>query len=105
MNKLHHVAIKTDNIEWYVKFFKEVFCMNVKRETGRSGERKIWFHEGIQINETVQKNTERDAVDHIAISTDEIAKVIEKSVQGGCLQLKANWLQLPDGLKIELIEI
>lgn len=105
MNRLHHVAIKTNNVEWYVDFFKEVLGMNIKKKTDVSGERKIWFHEGIQINEVALENIERESVDHIAVSTDEMEKVIKKSVQYGCIQLKENWVQLPDGLKIELIAI
>ena len=104
MNRLHHVAIKTNRLDWYVHFFKEVFGMNIRKEKSDSGKRKIWFKEGVQNNETVGENRKDDYVDHIAISTDEMCFVMKKARQYGCVQIKENWIELPDGLKIEFIE-
>lgn len=104
MNKLHHVAIKTNKLDWYVQFFKEVFGMSIRKENLNPGERKVWFDEGIQINETVGEGGKEDRVDHIAISTNEMSLVMEKSQQYECIQIKENWIELPDGLKIEFIE-
>lgn len=105
MNKLHHIAIKTNKAEWYVKFFKKVFSMNVKKEVSNSEARKIWFYEGIQINEVTENCNQEGYTDHIAISTEEKEAIIRKSGECGCVQIKENWIQLPDGLIIELIEM
>lgn len=102
MNMLHHVAIQTKDIDWYVVFLKKVFRMNIKKET--TGLRKIWFYEGIQINEITSNCVEEGYVNHIAISTDDRDEIIEESVKYGCIQLKENWIRLPDGLCIELID-
>ena len=51
--QLHHVAVNTRNFEETVRFFKELFAMEVTQEKGQAPNRKLWFREGIQINENL----------------------------------------------------
>lgn len=105
MNNFHHVAIKTNEVEWYVEFFEKIFGMKIKKQISDLKGRKIWFQEGIQINEDPDVKSGGGYLDHIAISTNEKKQVLANAIQYGCIQLKENWIQLPDGITIELMEI
>lgn len=103
-NSIHHVAISTNNYDSYVSLFTEVFEMTARKSDGEAPARRIWFHEGIQINEAASASEPGKLVDHIAIGTDCMDEVIARAIAHGCTQIKSNWIQLPDGLKIELME-
>lgn len=48
---LHHAALNVADLDWYAAFFQETFAMEVRRTSGEAPARKIWFSEGIQLNE------------------------------------------------------
>lgn len=101
--RIHHTAIKVKNLEWYIHFFTEVFGMEIERTAGASPERKVWFKEGIQLNEEMDFG-EDGVMDHIGIETDSMERILEKSKEYGCSSLPngENWFQTPDGIRIEL---
>lgn len=102
--KMDHVAIKVSNLEESVQFFEEVFGMEVAKTAGEKPIRKVWFKEGIQLNE-VDGNTITDGImDHIGIYTDDQSVILEKSKKYGCRNLPNgnNWIQTPTGIRIEL---
>ena len=68
--QLHHVAVNTCNFEETVRFFKELFAMEVTQEKGQAPNRKLWFREGIQVNENLGERSDGDRYDHIGIQVD-----------------------------------
>ena len=50
--QLDHVAVETADFLGTVRFFTEVFDMEVARTRGEAPHRQLWFHQGIQVNET-----------------------------------------------------
>ncbi|WP_162011978.1 hypothetical protein [Streptococcus sp. S784/96/1] len=81
MNRLHHVAIATKKYDWYVEVFSNLFEMEKEKSVNIEGKRKIWFKQGIQINE-----------------------VVDSSQLNGKMEQSGYWLQFPDGLSIECFE-
>jgi catechol 2,3-dioxygenase-like lactoylglutathione lyase family enzyme len=102
--KIDHVAIKVNNLEESVQFFEEVFGMEIEKTAGEKPVRKVWFKEGIQLNEEAVKITAGGVMDHIGIYTDNEDIILEKSRKYGCRNLPngENWIQTPAGLIIEL---
>lgn len=102
-NQLHHVALSATNIDWYIDFFTDVFEMTLRKSSGDAPDRKIWFYEGIQLNECSEKTFPGTFIDHLALSVEDMDSVIKYAVLFSCKQISENWLELPDGLKIELM--
>lgn len=100
---LHHIALSVDRLDWYLDFFTKVFEMTVRKTTGDAPERKIWFHEGIQLNETPDTPAAGTLYDHLAISAEDKEAVIARAEEFGCRRVKGNWVVLPDEVTIELI--
>ncbi len=77
--KIDHVAIKVNNLEESVQFFEEVFGMEIEKTAGEKPVRKVWFKEGIQLNEEAVKITAGGVMDHIGIYTDNEDIILEKA--------------------------
>ena len=100
---LHHIALSVDRLDWYLDFFTTVFEMTVQKTAGDAPERKIWFHEGVQLNEAPDTPAAGTLYDHLAISAEDKETVIARAEKFGCRRIKENWISLPDGVTIELI--
>lgn len=102
--QLHHVAVNSANFEETVRFFEELFGMEASRTAGQAPERKLWFRQGIQVNEAV--NAEPGGLyDHIGIQVTDKALTLEKAAAFGCTPVagKPGWFVTPDNIVIELI--
>lgn len=102
--KIDHVAIKVSDLEENMRFFEEVFGMTVEKAAGEKPLRKVWFQEGIQLNETDERIMEYGIMDHIGIYTDHKELILKKSKMFGCTSLPngENWFRTPTGIIIEL---
>lgn len=102
--KIDHVAIKVYNLEESIRFFQEVFEMSIEKTAGIRPMRKVWFHEGIQLNEVNESILEDGIMDHIGIYCDRKDLILERSQKFGCTALPNgnNWFRTPTGISIEL---
>lgn len=104
--KLHHAAINSAKFEDTVRFFEEVFQMEVSRTTGEAPERKLWFHQGIQVNEARSAESGAGQYDHIGIQVTDKAQTLEKAAAFGCTPVpgKPHWFTMPEGVVLELMD-
>jgi catechol 2,3-dioxygenase-like lactoylglutathione lyase family enzyme len=104
--KLHHIAVRTDHFDETVRFFREVFGMEVSRQEGTAPGRQLWFHQGIQVNETTDPRKDSYLYHHIGLLVDNVAEAMEAAVAYGCkpVEGKNGWFRTEDGLVIELKE-
>ena len=105
--QLDHVAICSANLDMTIDFFETVFHMTILRESGERPFRKVWFQQGIQVNEISESGGEYDGIpySHIAIRvTDETATRM-KLMSYGCKNIdeKKNWFLTREGIIIELL--
>lgn len=105
MSKLHHCAINVSDYDWYSTFFQEIFKMKISKSSGEMPARKVWFKEGIQLNEIPEPSPYSSVYDHIALSVCNIESVVSAALKKGCTLLpdKHNWVKLPNGVLIELM--
>lgn len=102
--KIHHIAINVSEFEKYVRFFEDVFDMTPEKYSDAQNHRKIWFEQGIQINENADAAITGSQYDHIGLYVDNQEKVMEKAIAFGCIPLPegSNWFKLPNGIRIEM---
>lgn len=101
---IHHAALNVTEFDWYVDFFLSVFGMTVQRTAGEKPARKVWFHEGIQLNECETSSVCGNACDHISLAVEDIPRTIEAAKKSGCSTLSdgPHWFALPNGVRVEL---
>ena len=104
--RLHHVCVNSVNFEETVRFFQEVFQMEISHTRGTAPSRKLWFQEGIQVNEAAHADSAGNLYDHIGIHVDNKEETLAKARAFGCTILpdKPKWFYTPDGTLIELME-
>lgn len=105
--KVDHVAINVQDINWYVKFLFDAFGMKVTSYDGQSSQpSQVWVDGGIQLIHDSTLESTSSHLAHIAISTYDLENVIDLVIELGGVQLAKgrNWLQLPDGLCLELVQ-
>mgnify|MGYP005758636193 FL=1 len=102
---LEHMAIRVRDLEWHIRFFEEVFGMPVKKRMGEAPNRKVWLEGGIQLNETTEFDGPEGRADHLGIMTDDVEGALDRAYARGVREMKQgkNWIELPDGLCIEVI--
>ena len=103
-SRIHHAALNVAKFDWYVDFFQSVFGMTVEKTTGEKPMRKVWFLEGIQLNERENPSVCGDSIDHVSLAVEDVPGVVETAVNAGCSVLPdgAHWFKLPNGTRIEL---
>lgn len=103
--QIHHVAVNSPNFEETVHFFQALFDMEVSRTRGEAPERKLWFRQGIQVNEVPAGNSLSGRYDHIGILVEDKEEILEKAFALGCTAIpgKPHWFTTPDGIVIELM--
>lgn len=102
--RIHHVALNVADLDWYLRFFQEVFGMQIERTRGEAPGRCVWLAEGIQLNEKPDAADNGNICDHISIGTDAIPETVARAIELGCAPLPngAHWFALPNGAKVEL---
>lgn len=102
---LDHVAVNSANLEETVRFFKEVFHMEVSREAGSAPNRRIWFRQGIQINEAPPVSRENTIYHHVALRVEDKEEAVRATLAYGCkpVEGKTGWIVTADGIVIEFM--
>ena len=108
---VEHVAIRVKDIHWHIKFFYEVLGMDVREIDGPTDDpRQYWTRGGLQFMATpdFEAPPSNDAgwLAHLGVRVDDLDSAIAEAHKWGVKPLPQgrNWLQLPDGLAVELIQ-
>ena len=103
--QVHHVAVNSANFEETVRFFEEVFPMEISRTAGEAPARKLWFRQGIQVNEIPAGNPASGLYGHIGMQVSDKVETMKKTSAFGCTTVpgKSHWFTTPDGFVIELM--
>ncbi len=106
--QVDHVAIRVRDIEWYRRFFLEVMEMPVSAVDGEENDpRQLWLTGGIQLIADPNFVGDGGRLAHLGIATPMLEEVQMRAARRGVAVLERgpNWLQLPDGLCLELLAI
>ena len=112
--RLDHVAIRVENLEWYLEFFRDVFGMEITQARGADPTRpdEVWIG-GFQLTRDTRYQPPRDGQAerawHVAVDVpdlDTAARAMSTYPQVRLWDGKPEhqyWFLLPDGLIIELV--
>lgn len=105
---LEHMALRVKDLDWHLKFFKEVLGMDVRMTNGKEApNRQVWLYGGLQLIEDLSFNGPEGRCAHLGIMTENQEEVLEKAYARNVKELPQghNWFQLSDGLCIEVIQV
>lgn len=108
---VEHVAVRVKDIQWHINFFLEVLGMDVREIDGPTdAPHQYWTIGGLQLMSTpgfaAPPSNDAGWLAHLGIMVDDLEVALAGSKAWGVKQLPQgrNWLQLPDGLAVELIQ-
>lgn len=108
---VEHVAVRVRDIRWHIDFFYEVLGMDVREIDGPpDAPRQYWTLGGLQLmacpDFTAAPSHEAGWLAHLGIMVEDLEAAIAAAQSWGVTALPQgrNWLQLPDGLAVELIQ-
>lgn len=104
---VEHVAIHVKDVPWHIRFFDEALGMPVYRVQGpEDSPLQAWTVGGIQLVAQEEGAETTSLVGHIGVVTEDLEEAIRAVTAWGAKETPKgrHWLQLPEGLVIELIQ-
>ena len=112
---VEHVAIRVKDIKWHMKFFYDVLDMDVRQVDVSDGSdpnepRQYWSVGGVQLinSPSFEAPPSNDSgwLAHLGIMVEDLDEALKRAQSFDVKQLPQGrgWLQLPDGLAIELMQ-
>ncbi len=108
---VEHVAVRVRDIQWHMRFFSEVLGMEVREIEGSTdAPNQYWTIGGMQLisdpDFVAPPSNDGGWLAHIGIMVQDLEAALRDARPWGVKALPQgrHWLQLPDGLAIELIQ-
>jgi catechol 2,3-dioxygenase-like lactoylglutathione lyase family enzyme len=108
---VEHVAVRVKDIRWHINFFRDVLGMTAREIAGPvESPDQYWTIGGLQLVSTpdFEASASNDSgwLAHLGIMVQDLELALSEAKPWGVTALPQgrNWLQLPDGLAIELIQ-
>jgi catechol 2,3-dioxygenase-like lactoylglutathione lyase family enzyme len=108
---LEHVAIRVQDIHWHIRFFGEVLGQPLREVDGTlENPRQYWTLGGLQLMATpgfaYAPSNDTGWLAHLGVMVDNLEAALTAAQRFGVKALPQgrNWLQLPDGLAVELMQ-
>jgi catechol 2,3-dioxygenase-like lactoylglutathione lyase family enzyme len=104
---LEHVAVHVKDIDWHLRFFKDVLGMTVREETPEGQTPyQVWTIGGMQLMSDPDFNGPEGRLTHLGIMTEDLEEALAEAAKWGVKELPQgrHWIALPDGLQLELIQ-
>ncbi|WP_153108869.1 VOC family protein [Propionivibrio limicola] len=102
---VEHVAIRVRDIDWHIRFFRDVLGMTVKEVHGsEEAPIRAWTIGGMQFNLDQDFQRPDGLLDHIGLMVEDLEAVLREAQGWGIKEgpMGRNWLQLPEGLMLEI---
>lgn len=108
---VEHVAVRVHDIHWHIRFFREVLGMEMRQVDGApDNPKQYWTVGGLQLMASpgfqAPPSNQAGWLAHIGVMVDDLDAALRAAAPWGVTPLPQgpNWLQLPDGLALELIQ-
>ncbi len=104
---IEHVAIRVRDIGWHIRFFREVLGMTIREVDGQEdAPKQVWTIGGVQLMADPDFEGPEGRLAHLGVMTDDLEAALEAAKAFGVKELPQgrNWLALPDGLAVEVIQ-
>ncbi|WP_244851663.1 VOC family protein [Caballeronia sp. SL2Y3] len=104
---LEHVAIWVKDIHWHIRFFEQVLGMTMREVDGSVDEpRQYWTLGGLQFISEPRYEGPEGRLAHLGVMCEDLDAALQAAQGFGVSEMAQgrNWLRLPDGLAVELIQ-
>jgi catechol 2,3-dioxygenase-like lactoylglutathione lyase family enzyme len=104
---LEHVAIRVKDIHWHIRFFREVLGMTLRDAHGPAdAPTQVWTIGGVQLISDPAFDGPEGRLGHLGVMTEDMEAVLHEAESRGIGHHPQgrNWLQLPDGLIVEVVQ-
>lgn len=104
---VEHVAIWVRDIHWHIRFFQDVLGMSMREVQGSLEEPiQYWTLGGMQFIAKPDFSGPEGRLGHLGIMCDDLEAALAAAQAFGVTEMPQgrNWLRLPDGLAVELIQ-
>ncbi|KVO11250.1 VOC family protein [Burkholderia ubonensis] len=104
---LEHVAIWVKDIRWHIRFFEEVLGMTLREVDGTlDAPRQYWTLGGLQFIHAPEHDGPEGRLAHLGVMCEDLEAALAAARRFGVTKMPQgrNWLRLPDGLAVELIQ-
>lgn len=104
---VEHVAIWVRDIQWHIRFFKEVLGMEMREVQGDPAQpQQYWTLGGMQFMSSPDFGNNEGRLGHIGIMCEDMEAALAAAHTFGVTTMSQgrNWIRLPDGLALELIQ-
>ncbi|SAL82990.1 glyoxalase/bleomycin resistance protein/dioxygenase [Caballeronia arvi] len=104
---LEHVAIWVKDIHWHIRFFEEVLGMTLREVDGTlDAPRQYWTMGGLQFISEPRFEGPEGRLAHLGVMCEDLEAAIAaaQAFDVTAMPQGRNWLRLPDGLAVELIQ-
>jgi catechol 2,3-dioxygenase-like lactoylglutathione lyase family enzyme len=104
---LEHVALWVKDIHWHIKFFHDVLGMTMREVQGNEQDPKqYWTIGGMQFIALPEFAGPEGRLAHLGVMCEDVEAAIAAAHLFSVTEMPQgrNWLRLPDGLAIELMQ-
>jgi catechol 2,3-dioxygenase-like lactoylglutathione lyase family enzyme len=104
---VEHVAIWVRDIQWHIRFFREALGMEMRDYHGAAeSPAQYWTVGGLQLIHDPDHGEPEGRLAHLGIMCEDQEAAIAAARAFGAAETPQgrNWLRLPDGLLIELLQ-
>jgi catechol 2,3-dioxygenase-like lactoylglutathione lyase family enzyme len=108
---VEHVAVRVKDIHWHIRFFEEVLGMGLREVDGPpEAPRQYWSLGGMQLVSSpdfvAPPSNDAGWLAHVGIMVEDLEAALQAAAGWGVTTLPQgpNWLLLPDGLAVEVIQ-
>jgi catechol 2,3-dioxygenase-like lactoylglutathione lyase family enzyme len=104
---IEHVAIWVQDIHWHIRFFRDVLGMTMREVEGPAeSPRQYWTLGGMQFIASPQFAGPEGRLAHLGVMCEDLEAALVAAQAFGVEEMPQgrNWLRLPDGLAVELIQ-
>ena len=104
---VEHVAICVKDIRWHIRFFRDVLGMTMREVQGTVDDPKqYWTLGGMQFIASPDFAGPEGRLAHLGVMCEDLEAALAAASKYGVREMPQgrNWLRLPDGLAVELIQ-
>ena len=104
---VEHVAVWVKDIQWHIRFFREVCGMTMREVQGTVDEPvQYWTLGGMQFIAQPDFAGPEGRLAHLGVMCEDLEAALTAARAFGVTEMPQgrNWLRLPDGLAVEFIQ-
>ncbi|MDB5918309.1 MAG: Glyoxalase/bleomycin resistance protein/dioxygenase [Massilia sp.] len=104
---VEHVAVWVKDIDWHIRFFHDVLGMTMREVAGPAdAPEQFWTIGGMQFIAAPDFKGPEGRLAHLGIMVEDLEAALAEAKGWNVQQMAQgrNWLRLPDGLAVELIQ-